>query len=279
MATGRNGDLDSWVPSLVGTLPESKITMALTRCGLQTDRTHEISSLYADELDWTSVKDIWYDERVANRSSRNSSKSLLIAIRARLQSAGEGLPSVPVLPEILDQCRNERDQAQVLFLYLVNHDGLARFVVHEYLRRLMKQGPSALDFETDTVLNILDEFRDKAGEPLEYSESTQKRWIQGLRSALRNIGVLEGKTETAGQPPKVGDVPLQVAAYYSWAQNGDEWLTKPIGWLYLFQSEEYWEPQSKRLAGYEGWTHHEARSRVWFEPVDDFYTMLAEGSA
>jgi len=54
---------------------------------------------------------------------------------------------------------------------------------------------------------------------------------------------------------------------------------KPIGWLYLFQSEEYWEPQSKRLAGYEGWTHHEARSRVWFEPVDDFYTMLAEGSA
>jgi len=161
MATGRNGDLDSWVPSLIGTLPESKITMALTRCGLQTERTHEISSLYADELDWTSVKDIWYDERVANRSSRNSSKSLLIAIRARLQSAGEGLPSVPVLPEILDQCRNERDQAQVLFLYLINHDGLARYVVHEYLRRLMKQGPSALDFDTDTVLSILDEFRER----------------------------------------------------------------------------------------------------------------------
>jgi len=66
-------------------------------------------------------------------------------------------------PEILDQCRNERDQAQILFLYLVNHDGLARYVVHEYLRRLMKQGPSALNFETDTVLRRED--RDRGSTP------------------------------------------------------------------------------------------------------------------
>lgn len=278
MATGRDGELDDWIPSLVGSFPESEITMGLTRCGLQTERTREISSLYAEELDWTLVKELWYGERVANRSSRNSSQSLLIEIRARLQAAGEGLPSVPLLPAILDQCRNERDQAQIVFLYLVNHDGLVRYVIHEYLRRQMKQGSSALNFEMDTVLGILDQFRDKAGEPLQYSESTQERWVQGLRSALRDIGVLEGKTGTAGRTPKVGDIPLQIAAYDSWTQSGDEWLTRPIGWLYLFQSEEYWEPQSTRLAGYEGWTHHEARSRVWFEPVDDFYASLAEGS-
>jgi hypothetical protein len=130
----------------------------------------------------------------------------------------------------------------------------------------------------ERVLDILDNFRYKSGDPLEYSESTQKRWVQGLRSALREIGVLEGKTETSGQTPKVGDIPLQVGAYYSWVQNDDEWLTKPIGWLYLFQSEEYWEPQSKRLAQYDAWTHHEARSRVWFEPVDNFYETLAEES-
>lgn len=95
---------------------------------------------------------------------------------------------------------------------------------------------------------------------------------------MRDIGVIDGKTSTDGQAPKVGDIPLQVGAYYSWVQNDDEWLTKPIGWLYLFQSEEYWEPQSKRLAQYDAWTHHEARSRVWFEPVDNFYETLAEGS-
>ena len=278
MATGRNGGLNDWIPSLAGTLPESDITTGLTQCGLQTDRTNEIASLYAEELDWTSVKDIWYDERVAERSSKNSSKKLLVTIRSRLQSAGEGLPSVPQLPSILDQCRNEREEAQVLFLYLLNHDGLARFVIHEYLRRMTKQNVSALNFEMERVLDILDNFRYKSGDPLEYSESTQKRWVQGLRSALREIGVLEGKTETSGQTPKVGDIPLQVGAYYSWVQNDDEWLTKPIGWLYLFQSEEYWEPQSKRLAQYDAWTHHEARSRVWFEPVDNFYETLAEES-
>ena len=278
MATGRNGELDEWLPSFVGDLPESEITTTLTQCGLQIERTQEIASLYAEELDWTTVKEIWYDERIADRSSRNSSKGLLIAIRARLQSAGDGLPSVPQLPALLDQCRNERDKAQVLFLYLLNHDGLARFVIHEYLRRMNRQNVAALDFEMDTVLDTLDDFRYKSGEPLEYSESTQKRWVQGLRSALREIDVLEGKTETTGQTPKVGDIPLQVAAYYSWSQNDDEWLTKPIGWLYLFQSEDYWEPQSNRLARYDGWTHHEARNRVWFEPVEDYYEQLAEGA-
>jgi hypothetical protein len=143
---------------------------------------------------------------------------------------------------------------------------------------MRSQSVAALDFEMDTVLDILDDFRYNSGEPLEYSESTQKRWVQGLRSALREIGVLEGKTETTGQTPKVGDIPLQVAAYYSWSENGDEWLTKPIGWLYLFQSEDYWEPQSNRLARYDGWTHHETRGRVWFEPIDDFYDSLAEGA-
>ena len=252
--------------------------MELTQCGLQIERTHESAALYSEELDWTTVKERWYDERVANRSSRNSSEKLLITIRARLQSAGDGLPSVPLLPEILDQCRNERDQAQVLFLYLLNHDGLARYVVHEYIRRMMKD-TTELNFGMESISGILDEFRTKSGDSLQYTESTQKRWVQGLRSALRDIGVLEGRNENVGRPPKVGDIPLQIAACYSWAHNGDEWLTRPIGWMYLFQSEEYWEPQSARLAGYEGWTHHEARSRVWFEPIDDFYTSLAEGSS
>ncbi len=278
MATGRNGELDIWLSSLVGALPESEVTTGLTRCGLQIERTHEIASLYQEHLDWSIVNETWYEERIAERSSHNSSKNVLNAVRGRLQSAGEGLPSVPQLPAILDNCRKERDRAQLLFLYLLNHDGLARYVTHEYLRRMTKQSITALNFETDIVLSILDDFRYKSGEPLEYTESTQERWVQGLRSALREIGVLEGQTETTGQIPKVGDIPLQVAAYYSWSQNGDEWLTKPIGWLYLFQSEDYWEPQSNRLARYDGWTHHEARNRVWFEPVDDYYEQLAEGA-
>lgn len=279
MATGRNGELDEWIPSLVGSLPDSEIKTDLTQCGLQIERTQEIASLYAEELDWTTVQELWYDDRVANRSSQDSSRKVFSPIKYRLQSAGEGFPPVPLLPEILEQCRNERDKAQIAYMYLLNYDGLARFVIHEYLRRLMRHGSNALDFEMETVLSILNDFRDKSGDPLERSESTQRRWVQGLRSVFRDIGVIEGKTSTSGQTPKVGDIPLQVAAYYSWVKNGDEWLTRPIGWLYLFQPEEYWEPQSARLAGYESWTHHEARSRVWFEPIDDFYTSLAEGSS
>ena len=278
MATGRNGELGDWLPSLVGSLSESEATMDLTAGGLLVDRTYELAELYAEHLDWGTVEEKWYEERVAERSSRESSRRIFPLLKGRLQAGGEGLPSVAQLPQLLDQCRNEREQAQLVYLYLLNYDGLARYVIHEYLRRLVKQGSSALDFQMKTALDILDSFRDKSGDPLDRSQSTQERWVQGIRSVMREIGVIDGKTSTDGQPPKVGDIPLQVGAYYSWIQNDDEWLTKPIGWLYLFQSEEYWEPQSKRLAQYDAWTHHEARSRVWFEPVDNFYETLAEGS-
>lgn len=278
MAPGRNGEVDELVTSLIGKLPANNATMDLTAGGLLVDRTIELASLYAEELDWGAVEEIWYNERVAERSSRNSSRRIFPLLKGRLQAGGRGLPSVAQLPEILEQCRNDRDRAQIVYLYLLNYDGLARYAIHEYIRGLVDRGTRALNFESEKVLDILGDFKDKSGDSLESSKTTQERWVQGLRSVLRDIEVIEGKTSTEGKVPKVGDIPLQVAAYYSWSQNGDEWLTKPVGWLYLFQSEDYWEPQSNRLAQYDGWTHHETRGRVWFEPVDNFFESLAEGS-
>jgi len=259
------------IPSLDSTFSHDEVSMDLTMCGLQVDHAEEMARLYATHRDWTTVEDRWFEERVDGRSTRGSSRKVYSVLSSRFKTADPALPSIARLPSVFEQCQSERDKAQVLYFYLVDDDALVRFVVHEYVRRLAERGVVALDFRQETIESILETFHYADGEAYDYADSTTGRWGEGIRSVLRTIGVLEDQQTVEGQVPNVGTVPLLVASGYSWETNGDEWLTQPTGWLYLFQAEQYWDSLAERLSNHPSWEASGIHGEVRLQPVDETY--------
>lgn len=263
------------IQSLNGEFSTEETHIGLVAASLDLDQTREIAELYNDSGDWNTTSERWLDERRAERVTIEGSRRSFNAIKPRLQEAGGGLPPLRYLPDILDQCRNQRDQHQVIYCYLVAEDAVFQYVLHEYLVQGDDRGASNLDFSDSQIIGMLEEFQHIGGEPLDWAESTKDRWTSNFRGVLRSIGVIDSRQGTTGEVPNIGDVPLEVAAYWSWHEDGDEWLTDPLGWRYLFQPEPFWEPQTQRLTKSTRWTSHQAHGRRWYEPIDNFYAALA----
>jgi hypothetical protein len=158
-----------------------------------------------------------------------------------------------------------------LSFYLLEDDQLVKYAVHQYVHRLQTTGVEGLDFTQDTVERILNEFHYDDGSIFDYAESTTRRWGEGLRSVMREIGVLESQQTLQGQIPNVGTIPLLVASGYSWEIHGDDWLSQPTGWLYLFQSEQYWDSLAERLSEHPGWEASGIHGELRLQPVDETY--------
>ncbi len=263
------------VQSLNGKFSTEETHIGLVAASLDLDQTREIAELYNDSGDWNTTSERWLDERRAERVTIEGSRRSFNAIKPRLQEAGGGLPPLRYLPDILDQCRNQRDQHQVLYCYLVAEDAVFRYVLHEYLVQGIDRGAGHLDFSDNQIIEKLEELQHIGGEPLDWAESTKDRWASNFRGVLRSIGVIDSRQGTTGEVPNIGDIPLEVAAYWSWHEEGDEWLVDPFGWRYLFQPEPFWEPQTQRLTKSTRWTSHQAHGRRWYEPVEGFYAALA----
>lgn len=263
------------IQSLNGDFSTEETHIGLVAASLDLDQTREIAELYNDSGDWNTTSERWLDERRAERVTIEGSRRSFNAIKPRLQEAGGGLPPLRYLPDILDQCRNQRDQHQVIYCYLVAEDAVFQYVLYEYLVQGDDRGASNLDFSDSQIIAMLEEFQHIGGEPLDWAESTKDRWASNFRGVLRSIGVIDSRQGTTGEVPNIGDVPLEVAAYWSWHEDGDEWLTDPLGWRYLFQPEPFWEPQTQRLTKSTRWTSHQAHGRRWYEPIDNFYAALA----
>jgi len=276
MANGRPQGDDSEIRSLNGQFSPDETHIGLVAASLDLEQTRAIVELYNECGDWTTTNKQWLERREAGRLTIEGSRRAYNAIKPRLQEGGGGLPPLNHLPDILGACRKERDQLQVLFCYLVAEDAVVRYVLHEYLQQLQRRSVSALDFSNEQIIEFLDEFRHTDGSQLDFSESTKDRWGTNFRGTLRSVGVIQSKQGTDGDVPSIGDVPLEVAAYWSWQQLDDEWLMNPLGWRYLFQPESFWSPQSNRLAESTRWSTHESHGRLWYEPVDDFYAKLGE---
>lgn len=276
MANGRSARDDHEIRSLNGQFGEDETHIGLVAASLDLEQTRAIVDLYNECGDWTTASEQWLERREAERLTVEGSRRSFNAIKPRLQEGGGGLPPLQYLPNILDGCRKERDQLQVLYCYLVAEDAVVKYVLHEYLQQLQRRSVSALDFSNEQIIEFLDEFRHTDGSPLDFSESTKDRWGTNFRGVLRSVGVIQSKQGTDGDVPNIGDVPLEVAAYWSWQQLDDEWLMNPLGWRYLFQPDSFWSPQSNRLAESTRWSTHESHGRLWYEPVDDFYAKLGE---
>ena len=61
--------------------------MDLTMCGLLPDRAEEIARLYREHGDWNQVKEIWFEERRANRSTKGSSQKIYRVLSSRFKNA------------------------------------------------------------------------------------------------------------------------------------------------------------------------------------------------
>lgn len=245
--------------------------MALTRCGLLVEKAEIISRLYAQNRDWTVVEQRWLEERYDERSTQGSSKGIYRVLSSRFKTASGDLPPITKLPSIFDACETARDKAQVLYFYLLEDDPLVQYAVHRYVERLQQSGVEGLDFEQQTIERLLNEFHYDDGSEFDYAESTTRRWGEGLRSVMREIGVLETQQTLDGQAPTVGTIPLLVASGYSWEKHGKDWLTQPVGWLYLFQPEPYWDSLAERVGDHPAWEASGIHGELRLQPVAETY--------
>ncbi|MFC7141739.1 BrxA family protein [Halosimplex aquaticum] len=268
---------DAPIPSLSGTISPDEVNMDLTMCGLLVERAEELTQLYADHGNWNDVKNIWFDERLSNRSTRGSSQKIFRVLTSRFKNAPTTLPNPSLLPQVFEQCETTRDKAQILYLYLVTDDTLVRYVVTEYSDRLVSEEPKPLDFSNETLLNILNSLTYSDGSSFDYAESTTERWCEGIRSVMREVGVLEGQQAVTGGTPSVGTVPLLVAMDYSYETGDEEWIASPRGFLYLFQPENRWEELFDRAASTSAWEYLELHGDLDLRPTEKPYSWISRG--
>jgi hypothetical protein len=265
------------VPSLSRQFSPGQVNMTLTQCGLLPDRTEELARLYREEGNWNDVKEVWFEERISDRSTRGSSQKIFSVLSSRLKNAPASLPKPRTLPTVLDNCVTASDKAQVVYFYLVSGDALFRYTVHEYISRLVNGRQDSLDFSDETLKDILFalEFTDET--TFDYADSTTQRWCEGFRSVMREISVLDSQQATSGSSPSIGDIPLLVSMGYSYETGGDDWVDAPTGLLYLFQPENKWDEQFDRVASTDTWEFVELHGDLRLQPTDDTYQWAESG--
>lgn len=262
-------------PSLSRVFSPEAVNMDLTMCGLLPERAEALARSYREHGNWNQVKEVWFEERRANRSTRGSSQKLYRVLTSRFKNTPASLPNPRDLPFVLDACSTSRDRAQVLYPYLVADDALVRYVVHEYVQRLSSDPPDALDFSNETLTTVLNRFEYADGTSLDYADSTTERWCEGFRSVMRETGVLEDRQTVVGSPPSLGDTPLLVAMGYSYEEGGDGWFESPVGLQSLFQPSDRWEELYHRAAETDAWEFVELHGSLQLRPADEPYSWIS----
>ncbi len=265
------------IQSLSRQCSPAEINMDLTMCGLLIERAEELAELYAEHGNWNDVKEIWFDERFSNRSTRESSQKIYRILTSRFKTAPASLPNPSDLPSVFERCSTAQDKAQILYLYLVADDLLVQYVVHEYVARLIRGQPNSLDFSNEMLIDILTQLEYSDGTSFEYADSTTERWCVGFRSVMRACGVLQDTQSTVGEPPSVGEIPLLVAMDYSY-ETDNEWLSAPRGLLYLLQPEDRWEELFDRAASTDAWKYLELPGDLELRPTNEPYSWIDSGS-
>lgn len=269
--------IDGQIPSLSGRLAPDDVNMDLTMCGLLVDQAEELATLYREHGNWNDVKEVWFEERRSNRSTRGSAQKIFRVLTSRFKNAPAALPKPSRLPQILNRCETPRDKAQVLYLYLVADDSLVRYAVHEYIIQLHTASDKQLNFENQTICELLSALKFTDGSAFDYAESTTQRWCEGFRSVMREIDVIDSQRSVVGSPPSIGTVPLLVATGYSYEEGDDDWLTAPIGLLYLFQPKARWEELYDRIASTNAWETIELHGELQFQPANGVYDWATSG--
>jgi hypothetical protein len=261
---------------LSGTVARNDVTMDLTMCGLLVDRAEELAGLYREHGNWNDVKEHWFDERLSDRSTRDSSQKIFGVLSGRFKNAPENLPNPRELPVLLENCNSQRAKSQVLYFYLVADDALVHYTVGEYVQRMADDVTNALDFSDESLFTILSDLSYADGSSFDYADSTTQRWCEGFRSVMRKIGVLEERSIN-GSPPEIGEVPLLVAMGYSYDDGDSDWVEEPTGLQILFQPRERWEECFDRAAETDAWEYVETAGELTLRPSGNDVFSISQG--
>lgn len=267
-------DGDGGPSSLSRKYPSEAVTMDLTMCGLLVERAEELARLYQKYGNWNEVKEVWFAERRAERSTRGSSQKIYRVLTSRLKNAPASLPNPKDLPTVFDACSRPTDKAQVLYLYLLADDVLVRYAVHEYVQQMLSNTNRVLDFSNETLKPILGNLEYTDGTSFDYADSTTERWCEGFRSVLREISALEQQETVIEEPPSLGEIPLLVAMGYSYEEGGDAWIEAPLGLQYLFQPQNRWEELYDRVAESDSWTFSDIHGTLQLQPISEPYNWI-----
>jgi hypothetical protein len=248
--------------------------MDLTTCGLLVDRAEKLAQLYADHGNWNDVKQAWLDQRLSDRSTRDSAQQIYRVLTSRFRNAPPELPNPSHLPDVFEQCATRRDKAQILFLYLFEDDILVQYVTQRLVTRLLDHQGTKIDASDTLLIDLLSQIKYTDGSAFGYAETTTERWCVGYRSVLREIGVLEDDQSVTGTPPPLNDIPLLVALGQSYDYEDPDWVERPEGLLTLFQPEKRWEEQFERAAEVNAWEFVELHGDLRLQPVDDRYAWI-----
>ena len=264
----------SELPSLQGRLGQSEVTADLTGAGLLVERVELIARLYGEHQSWADAREVWHEQRVSERGSRSSAQKIFRILRRRLQTGASHLPSVVRLAELFNACRGQRAKAQLGYLYLLEADALVRYVLHELIRGSGLEA-SEWDLNSTRLMGILNRFEDAEGQPLRYAESTRKRWVEGIRSVLHEIGVRKSPYGDEGVVPTLDREVLLVAAGYSWSKQGDDWQANPVGFRYLFQPAHHLETLFDRVNAESTWGMRNFKNHVTLHPAEEPFSFEA----
>lgn len=242
--------------------------MGLTTASLLPEKGERLVEIYSEEKNWDKTKNKWHKLRAGKRGSRNSSQKIFRHLKSRLKSGEEVLPSIENLHLILEDCDSDQEKAQILYLYLLEDDKLAKYVVSKVMDNSSEE---EFDFSTENIRSILNDIEYHNGQKLDYSDSTLDKWIRNFRSLMRDIGVIKSKQKVVGQSPSLGNQSLEVSAFYSYSLQSDNWLDDPTGWKRLFQTSNYWESLIKSLAESKSWQLSEPRGERKLKPKDSLF--------
>jgi hypothetical protein len=224
--------------SLNGAFAEWEVNMSLTEAGLLPARAKAVVELYAEQGSWATVKEQWHERRVHDRGSRGSAQQIFRILKRRLQAGGADLPPISRLHQLIEESPTSQAEAQLLYFYLIRDDNLFRFVLHEVLRR---QGIDREEWilSPDSVVSVLSDYEYVNGESLEYADSTLRRWAQGFRSVLRDVGVVEEPYDETGTVPAVDPrvCPFKTTSSRFVACGSGSWRQRSTGkWTWPCQS-------------------------------------------
>jgi len=164
----------------------------LTEAGLAVEDTALLCREYAKTTDWPTVRRQALQENLLGKGSQARTQKLLRTVQKRVIEAQPPLSHPLALARFLASRFSDAAKAQLLFVLAVAEDvALAegfRRVVIPVLTSASRRAPT-----TDDLVDFLARQAETRPEVAAWGVPTRRRWAEGFRLVLRELGILTGK--------------------------------------------------------------------------------------
>jgi hypothetical protein len=174
-------------------VPSDRLFRArLTEAGLAVEDTVALCREYARTADWEGVRNLALRENLLGKGSQARTLKLLRAVQRRVMEARPPLAHPLPLARFLAAGCSDAAKAQLLFVLAASEDaalaeGYQRVIVPA-LTGASRRAPA-----TKELIEFLDRQAETRPEVAAWGAPTRRRWAEGFRLVLREVGLLTGK--------------------------------------------------------------------------------------